>query len=384
MNTRAKAKLAASGGLITRQEALDCGVTPSTIAKLLRDKVWIIVRRSVYADARVWAELDDYTERPRLRSRAAVAVMHRAWVLSHDSAAHELGLAILRPQPQFVHVTRPGFSSAWTRNGVKHHYARFQPGQVVEVDGMRVLDVARTVADIGRERGELHGLVAADAALRLGVSRSALLEACVPMEFWPGITGVRSAIDRARPGAENPAESLGRDLVEELGIGEVETQFPVQVADGRIFRSDLRVGNHLFEVDGQLKYLARERGGVADVRAEQVVWDEKLRERLICAEGLGMSRIFWKDFWGADREQALRRLRADYEVTRQRFGPTLAPAWPSPPRGSAPPTPVATAPEPPAYAGRAGPANRWRRGMLLTVAPTGRAQYRSASRSNGQ
>ncbi len=228
MNTRARARLAASGGLITRQEALDCGVTPSMIAKLLRDKTWLTVRRSVYADAQVWAGLDDYTERPRLRARAAVAVMHRGWVLSHDSAAHELGLAILRPEPQYVHVTRPGFSSAWTRNGVKHHYARFQPGQVREVGGMRVLDVPRTVIDIGRERGELHGMVAADSALRMGVPRAALLEACVPMEHWPGLVGGRSGIDRARVGAENVAETCGRDLVEELAIGDVETQFPVQ------------------------------------------------------------------------------------------------------------------------------------------------------------
>ena len=190
---------------------------------------------------------------------------------------------------------------------------------------MRVLDVPRTVVDVGRERGELHGLVAADSALRMGVPRATLLEACVPMEHWPGIVGARSAIDRARVGTENVAETLGCDLVDELAIGEVETQFPVRVADGRVFWADLRVGNHLFEVDGRIKYQARERGGVAAAGAEQAIWDEKQRERLVCAEGLGMSRIIWADYWGEAREQALRRLRAENAVTVARYGPTLAP-----------------------------------------------------------
>jgi len=322
MNTRARAVLARNGGIISRQEALDCGVTPSRIAQLVRAKTWVIVRRSVYADAEVWGSLDDYRARPRLRARAAVKMMHRAWVLSHDSAAHEQDLDILKPLNPFVHVTRPGFTSAWTRAGVKHHYARFQPGQLVVADGMRMLDIARTVADIARERGEQHGVVAADSALRLGVSKAELIEAYAPMEFWPGVTHARSAVDLADGGADNPAETLGRLLVRELGIGEPETQFPVMTTGG-IYWCDIRVGNHLFEVDGLIKYLAADLGGVAEKPTREVFRDEKTRQRLVCAEGLGMSRIIWDDFWGANRLLAIRRLRAEYEVSLRRFGPDL-------------------------------------------------------------
>ena len=319
---RAQAKIAASGGLITRQEALDCGITPSEMAQLIRAKVWVIVRRGVYADAAIWAELDEYRGRPRLRSRAAIATMRRGWVLSHDSAAHELGLDIVQPKEPFVHVTRPGFSSAWTRYGVKHHYARFTPGQVVDVEGLRVLDAARTAVDIARERGEMHGVVAADSALRLGVPRSRLIEAYTPMEFWPGVTNARSAVDQADPGADNVAESLGRILVRELGIGEPETQFPV-LASANLYWCDIRVGNHIFEVDGLIKYLSPSEGGVAEQSARQVLKAEKVRQQEVCALGLGMSRILWDDFWGAARELAKRRLRAEYAVTLQRFGPDL-------------------------------------------------------------
>jgi hypothetical protein len=295
---------------------------PSGITASIRKGELVVVRRGVYADGEVWEELDEYRGRPRLQARAAVRSMHRGWVLSHDSAALELDLALLRPRQPHVHITRPGFTSAWTRYGVKHHYARFRPSQLVEIDGFRVLDMARTAVDIGREHGEAAGVVACDSAMRRGAPRSALIEAHLPMDHWPGIVQARSAVDLADPRAENAAESLARLLVLELGIGRPDPQFPVAIASG-VAWADLRVGNHLFEVDGRIKYRSQEDGGVAKRPVDEVLWEEKKRERLVCAEGLGMSRIFWEDFWGTNRDVAKRRLRAEYRVTQGRFGPDL-------------------------------------------------------------
>ena len=64
-------------------------------------------------------------------------------------------------------------------------------------------------------------------------------------------------------------------------------------------------------------------GGVADKPVEDVLWDEKKRQRLVCAEGLGMSRIIWEDFWGPARVRARNRLLAEYAVTEARFGSRL-------------------------------------------------------------
>lgn len=315
------AAFAASGGLITRAAALDLGLSPATIRSLVRHGEWVLVRRSVYCDAAVWNASDEYVGRPRLRARAAILTMRRAWVLSHDSAAHELGLAILTPSEPFVHITRPGFTGAWTEYGVKHHLARFRPEQVVEADGVQVLDIARTAIDIGRERGVTDGLVACDAALRMGVTRAALADAVEPMHHWPNITSARTAIELADPGAQSPGESLSRELVLELGLGPVETQFPIWLED-RIAWCDLRVGCHVFEFDGRIKYQRIEDGGVA-ARPEVAIWEEKKRERLIAGEGLGVSRIIWEDLRGQGRELAKKRLRADYDVTVARFGTEL-------------------------------------------------------------
>ena len=58
---------------------------------------------------------------------------------------------------------------------------------------------------------------------------------------------------------------------------------------------------------------------------EDVLWDEKRRQREVCANGLGMSRILWEDYWAPERVPAQRRLRAEYDVTRDRYGDELPP-----------------------------------------------------------
>jgi Transcriptional regulator, AbiEi antitoxin len=324
MNTRARAKAAEQFGLLTRRDALDAGMTPSLITAAIRSGDLVVVRRGVYALGDVWAELDEYRGRHRLRSRAATLVMHRGWVLSHDSSADEHDLQLLRPAEPHVHITRPGFTSAWTRYGVKHHYARYRPSQVTEVEGVAVLDMARTVADVAREHGEQAGVVTADSAMRHGVSRTQLLEAVAPMDQWPYSTFARNAIDLADPRAENANESLGRLLVMELGIGDPDPQFPVRTEEG-IKWCDIRVGNHLFECDGRIKFLPPERGGVASRPVEDILWDEKKRERLVSARMLGVSRIVYADYWGDNRAAAIKRLKAEYAISEARFGAELDP-----------------------------------------------------------
>jgi hypothetical protein len=85
----------------------------------------------------------------------------------------------------------------------------------------------------------------------------------------------------------------------------------------------LRVGRHIFEFDGRAKYRHIDDGGLASKPADQVVWDEKQRQTLICGVGLGVSRIVWTDYWGSRREQAKARLLREYDLTRARFGESL-------------------------------------------------------------
>jgi hypothetical protein len=200
--------------------------------------------------------------------------------------------------------------------------AKVMPGPIELVSDLPVTGLARTCLDLGREHGLQQGVVACDAALRRGVSYDDFAEGLELMQFWAGVTSARAGVEYADAGAETPGESLTRLLVIELGLGKVETQFPVRVR-GSVAWCDLRVGCHIIEFDGRQKYRRPEEGGLATKDPGEIVWDERRRQLEICAEGLGMSRVVWSDLWGAAREETKARLRAEYAVTLRTYGSEL-------------------------------------------------------------
>lgn len=323
MHPRVLAHVFATGGLITRRDALQRGLTDKELAHLVRAGAWITVRRGVYAPASVWEALDDYVGRPLLRARAVHLTTPTAHVMSHDSSAHAWGLPILRPAVEQVHLTRPGLRSAQVRHGVKHHGARYESSEVVTAQGLPVLDRARTAVDMAREYGVRGGLPTFDAALRAGVPREHLWRVINRMRGWPDVAAPRVCAELADPGAETVIESLGRELLIEMGLGEPDTQFPVRIADGRVMWCDVRIGCHVFEMEGRIKLTPRTRGGVADIEPDEVRWQQRRRERDVCAEGLGMSFLFWDDFFGDARERTEERLRREWEATAARHGTQL-------------------------------------------------------------
>lgn len=323
MDPRILAHVEAAGGLITRREALRRGVTDKELAQLVRTGAWVTVRRGVYALANTWEALDTYVGQPLLRARAVHLTTPTPHVLSHDSSAHALGLPILRPLLQQVHLTRPGLRSAQVRHGVKHHGARYESSEVVTANGLPVLDIPRTAVDMAREYGVRGGLPTFDAALRAGVPRARLWAVIERMRGWPDVAAPRACAELADPGAESVLESLGRELLVEMGLGRPDTQFPVRVADGRTMWCDVRIGCHVFEMEGRIKLTPRSRGGVADIAPDEVRWQQRKRERDVCAEGLGMSFLFWDDLFGDARERAKRRLQREWEATVARRGTQL-------------------------------------------------------------
>lgn len=335
MRPEVTAIMSSNHGLITRRQAIDAGLVPERIDRLVRDGDWTSVRRGVYADSAYVATLTTRRGQRLLADRAASKRISMPHVMSHDSAAYELDLAILYASKPLTHVTRPVVVGTHLRHGVKHHLAPYRPPQVVEIEGIAVLDAARTGLDIAREHGNRAGVVAIDSARRAGASLDDLWRAEQPMKSWPEVTVVREAIDLSDPNSDSAAETLGRELVEELGFGRPQTQFGL-TADGRTAWCDLRLGRHLFECDGYIKYQRVEDGGVAIVDAQETVWREKQRQDWVCGFKLGMSRIIWADFWGAERAAALVRLRREYLDTCARFGESIEDLTPYLARGPRP------------------------------------------------
>ena len=290
-------------------------MTGNEVRRLVVAGSLVRVRRGVYVDAETWAALEPYREQPMIRIRAAQLALQSEHVLSHDSASIVLGMGAPRPRDALVHVTRSKVHGDAVRAGVKHHLAPYRPDDVLTREGLTVLGPARTALDMVREHGRAHGLAACDAAMRSGTTRTQLGGVLQTMGSWPHSRSMRWCVEHADGRAESYLESLGRDLVLELGIGRPELQFGI--TDGhRTAFVDMVVGRHCIEVDGRMKYEPDNPSGHDPV---VVLMEEKSRTDFLLGMKLGVSRVTQHDLFKA-RPAALRRLAREYADTCSRFG----------------------------------------------------------------
>ena len=206
----------------------------------------------------------------------------RPATLSHDSAARVLGIDTLEAPAPGSHLTLLGRHGSRTNSGLTRH-RDLLPLCVERVGDLVATSYARTAIDIARWHGRRHGLVAVDSVRALGVPLADLDAELARMERHPHIARARAAVRESDDGAESVLETLGRELVASLDVGNLETQFAVGLSGGRAVWCDIRVGCHLFECDGMIKLLPVDQGGVAAEPAAQVLWKEKARQTEIVA-----------------------------------------------------------------------------------------------------
>jgi hypothetical protein len=323
MNPRIQAIMAANHGLITRQQAFVAGLDLEALYRLVESGAWTVVRRGVYAERSYVESITLPTERRRLRDRAACAAITVPFVRSHETAALELGMGVLLPAKAMTHVTRHPVVGTHSKWGVKHHLAPYTDEQVVQANGFEILGPARTAIDMAREHGRPYGVVAVDSARRLGVSVGELWNVLDRMRHWPNRQLAREAIELSYPGVDSVGESLLRDVLEEIGLVGIETQF--EITDGvRTARFDLRVGRHLFEFDGRSKYVPVADGGLALRSVDEVIAEEKTRQDWAHGFHLGISRVGWDDLFGRRRGDLKHRLNREYDATCRAFGSDIS------------------------------------------------------------
>ena len=305
-------------GLITRRQALGAGYDDRDIRRMVKSGTWLLLRRGVYVDQELWESLDPYRGRPLLRVRAARLILRCEHVVSHDSASLAHGIGAPDPIRALVHVTRRKVHGDAVRAGVKHHLAPYGEAQVCSVEGLPVLDLARTALDLAREHGLVAGVAACDQALRRGVTHQDLLNARGAMWCWPHSRVMDEAIELADPGSESWLESEGRVFVTQLGLGRPQTQFGL--TDGlRTAYADLRIGRHLFEIDGLGKF-DEDLSGKPPMK---VLADEKSRQDFLTGFKLGVTRLTAYDLRAGRRAAEARSLR-EYLDTCARFGTDIS------------------------------------------------------------
>ncbi len=294
-----------------RAQLLAAGYTDGELRRLRLKGDIVTIRRGVYLPAP-----DPRMDEAMARHSLLVAAVHPSLgpgsVVSHASAAVLLDLPLWAVPLGRIHVTRAQRTGGRIGGTVHLHTAPLDDDELVEVGGVVVTSPARTVLDLARTLPFEAAVVVADGALRLGSAGPAdLAVALRRASGWPGSPSARRAVACADGASESVGESRSRVALRRAG-------FPTPTLQWEVRRSGTLVGRVDFgwpelravgEFDGRMKY-----GRLLEPGQDpgEVVFEEKLREDLLRAEGLEVARWTWDDLArfdaAADRiRRALRR-----------------------------------------------------------------------------
>lgn len=182
-----------------------------------------------------------------IRFRAALASQGPDAMLCSPSSAVQLSIPWLPEQwsepgaPVHVAVTRE--ATRRHRPGLRIHHMRLAEEDVVTVDGIRTVAVARTLADLARDprqpRCRIVQLV--DGALRLGlVTAVELVEATDRLVAMRGVRRTRELFAQARCGVDSPKETELRLALIDGGVPALDTDIRIHDDDGELLaRGDL-------------------------------------------------------------------------------------------------------------------------------------------------
>lgn len=315
MDTRLQALAGSQGGTFSAAQAYARGVTDADLLAATRSGAVVRVRRGAFVSGVLWGASD---EDARFRLRAsAIARSRPGDVLSHHAALAVHGLPLWAHDPARIDLltrTRRGSS----RNGLHLHPAAGV--DVVEVDGVRTVSVARAVVRAALTMGAECAVVAGDAALHSGRTTEEELRAEVALlSPHEGRSRALECVLLMDGRAESPGESRTRLVVDDLGL-EHESQVELRDEDGRfVARVDLLVEGVVVEFDGRVKYRADGADPDGPESAGQVVWLEKKREDAIRRLGHPVVRVVWSEL---DRPELIgSRIRAARQLRPHRNTP---------------------------------------------------------------
>lgn len=235
-------------------------------------------------------------DRHRHLVAATFAELRPGAVLSHASAAVWHGLPVPLAELERCHVLRPGRTGG--KRGRHLHVHRGEAAEdVVEIDGVPMTSLARTVEDLTRSLDPMFALAVADRAAALGVDMAEIQERRARAPRRPGNACAREVVGLADGRAESPGESWSRWRMHQAGVPMPELQRVLRDAAGdQVARVDFwwESVRLVGEFDGEIKYgrLLRPGQSVADV-----IRAEKAREEAIRRTGNWVVRWTAKDLF---------------------------------------------------------------------------------------
>ena len=266
-------------GLVFVRDLVGLGIDDRGLRRAAERGTAVRLRRGVYFNG-PWKTLSQ-NERYRLRCEAVVRGRKLPPVLSHQSAAAVLGLPTLDPWTSDVHVTIETATGGRSRDGIRKHIGVVPQASRIQVDGMLVTNVPRTIIDIAATGSFRSAVVAADFALRARApltSRAELSAEFDAMRPFNNMRRARRVLDFATDLSDSPGESLSRVVMHELGYPEPQLQAKFADRSGRDVFTDFYWPDFsvVGEFDGRAKYERKEY--LEGFTPEEKLWREKLRE----------------------------------------------------------------------------------------------------------
>ncbi|MEU6351554.1 hypothetical protein ABZ896_19800 [Streptomyces sp. NPDC047072] len=219
-------------GVLLTSRALASGWSRSALSRRLTAESWTRIRHGA------WAEPGRPVD-AAVRLRAA-QLLHPRLVVSHGSAARLWQIETLDADPAApVELTDPDLRSHPRAPGVRVHRIPLDAADVAVRQGLRVTDVARTLADLLRAGPRDDALVSVESALghrRVDGTRRPPLTtpAALAVALEPPLLGAdraRRHLRLADRGSGSPAETMARLHMHDAGL-HPETQAEVHTRTG--------------------------------------------------------------------------------------------------------------------------------------------------------
>ncbi|GAA2179426.1 hypothetical protein GCM10009785_06050 [Brooklawnia cerclae] len=272
-------------------ELMDAGLSPADVRSMVRDGALSHPRHGGYLRG---ALPDDPDARHLVLVRTTLPALGPGAVLSHASAAVMWGLPVPRRLLGRVHVTRDRASGGRATKTLWTHARPLRDDDVVELQGMRVTSLARTVIDLAGLCEPDEALWVVDAGWRLLTSSEPLRDEAA-LGRRRGSRTIAWALDHADPLAESPGESESRYWMITCGVPRPLLQHEIRDDAGRLLARadfawpDLGV---LGEFDGLVKYGRLVPPGRT---ARDVIAQEKRRENRLLRQEWWIHRWMWDD-----------------------------------------------------------------------------------------
>ena len=235
-------------GYITLRQALACGMSPDAVKRRVHAKRWIRVRPGLFL-------IPGFE--PSVRGRLLAATAALGAVVSHESAGELHDFPGVRPGMAVVTV-RTRTTNRFPDVRV-HQTTDLDSGHVIEIEGLPVTDVVRTVIDLAASMPvPMIGKIVDHLVIRGAATVDDFADEVMELARHgkPGMKTMHSVLEVRRGASfmgDSRLEMWALRLIREWGFPEPEVQYPLPWRSARKGRVDFAYPfiRLIIEIDGR-------------------------------------------------------------------------------------------------------------------------------------